>query len=393
MTDTNIDPSIRPGQPDVLDLATYHNALRAYASPRERFHPAIIDDELLDEVASRPSFQALKGVPISVTTNEVSELVDPDRCKALIDRIDPSAPYDRVRFSFMPLEYLLDNADSLRPTNSSGSTFFFTETDSSLDLDTLADSASRAGAEVHTLDNPIFETKAGINLFQVAIESRVDPEVEPRSLTQVVDKDKDALEQATEHEGVLRVRRGGELTSQEEDDLWVLFRTRFQDISDNMPIRLEETEESTRELLRDSSFIFVYNTEADGTVSCGIIGTDNNEAYPWISQEYLSQLDQRIAQNHPEGTSLPSIFVPGLAAYKKEGVRASEGVLRKFADVAARTNRGAMTVRFECTDVSSLYIPGIVKRTLDNHESFDGCTVERVGQKHYLVLEVKAKEN
>ena len=116
----------------------------------------------------------------------------------------------------------------------------------------------------------------------------------------------------------------------------------------------------------------------DGKIISAIFGSEDPASFPWINKEFMKQYDN---------SNSPYIFIPGVAAYKTEGLKASPAVMDKLASIVKAKGSDFMDIRFECTDVSSLYIPDLAKESLERtNQTLGEASFDRLGQKKYVLI-------
>jgi hypothetical protein len=373
---------------DLVSASKYNLAVEEYAPDTVSFHPAILsDEEQLFSLADRPSTLLLDGIPVWLDVSEAPELVEVTRSLQIAERAVPGAEEHGVKFALVPAGYIIDHASEIRQETAGTSApapLVFAEYDGPLDQ--LQASASAEGVGVHELIHPALHTSAGLNLYQTVVSTREQNAGEPLSVSDTVKAQRVPRLEALADGGTLETRVGGDFAEHEKSQMWELFKQRFTDISDNMPSRLEESEEATRTLLEDPNYVFTYRRDSEQKIICAAFIADNPDAYPWISQEFTSNLDGTIEAE--TGQQPYEIFVPGIAAYKRAGVAASRAVLGRLIDVAVASEHPLLAVRFECTDVSSLYVPRIVNAAGEAHNEVIATPAERKGEKHYVLLDI-----
>lgn len=342
--------------------------------------------DTLEQLIQTPGTLYAGDLPVSVSIEAASEILDVSRCKGMAkDLISETADID-TQFSLLPMSYILENPDVYRETLAEGQRrLIFCEFDGV----GKPNHSVPEGVTVHSLVNPRTHTSASLMLYQMIDIIDTDPAKPRLDLGEVVETQEVAQDQSLEDGGVLRVRKGGTFTEEEKSQLWDLFSTRFQDISANMPVKLEENEDDTKsELFSNPQYTFVFTTTDKNTIDCCAFMTARKEEYPWISDDFLEVRNQEIEAEYGERPY--EIFVPGIAAHRGTRQFASASVLAKIAELAATTNYPVQAVRFESTDVSSLYIPRLVQQAAVANPKYTETSMQKLGQKNYVAVEIAA---
>lgn len=363
------------------DSEKYASLIASYEDSHTSFHPSgIHDPDLFSEITSRKSCHIEDGVPMWVGAQDVDFLVDTGRCKEIISRIDTDkAQTARIDLALVPLDHIVASPSSFNLLE--GNSWVIAEYQDDGRYDDLLAEANKNGIQLERLIHPESGTEASMKLFEfTARAEKIVPE--PVNLNEALAQNRIPAIEEMEDGGSLRVSRGGSFNAHEQEQLWDLFSTRFQDISQNMPMKLEENEEATQELLQDPNYTFIYKVEPTGNIACCVFATDQREAYPWISEEFTQYTSERDKEKY--GKTPHEIFVPGVAAYEQEGIRASTPVMQRFADLIASTGQELFAIRAECTDVSALYIPGIVMKNLHANKNFTGADLQELGEKKII---------
>jgi hypothetical protein len=379
-----------PNQEAEYSFDDYLGVLARYEDPSVSFHQiGIRDAEQLRSLSSQPGTMFLNGLPSLVPLEAADSLIDIDRSSQIASKFaeDDKTDDAKIFASIVPAQYVQENISDISEQLGDKKGYIFAEWDidcpGSQELKDL-----KAEGRLHFLVHPVSETLAGLNFYRIT--AKTNPESvreQPLSLAQVVDAQEIGFSEIQDDGGSLTVTRGSRLNDEDKTQLWDLFRTRFNDISDNLPIRLEEDEESTMSVLEDPNFAVSYRKEPDGKISCAVLFTDVKEAYPWISEEFL-ETQKSIRAESGNTEEVKEIFVPGVAAYKTEGLKASFAVLQKVAETSVETGAPSVAFQFESTDVSSLYVPKISSDGIKANPRLTLGEVSRLAQKKYVLIEV-----
>jgi len=249
--------------------------------------------------------------------------------------------------------------------------------------------AAIPGISLHPLMNPLTGTGAALVGYEAFSGMHIDHEREPTSLAAVVASEGFRTVREASDGGTINVRQGGEFTPAEHESLWSLFGQRFVDISDNSPINLEEDKTSTVEhLFKNPDYSFVFHADPEGIIDACSFLTDDRDSYDWISPDFLDARDQAVLDTVHEKPY--EVFVPGVAALKTASISASKELFDVMSSLIAATNHPYSMIRFECTDVSSLYVPSMVKSGLARNPAFVPVDFSEMGRKNYYAVKISA---
>lgn len=363
----------------------YRELLSRYEDENKLFHSNGVDEQLYKQLANIQSAVKIDNITIAVGVEDAPMIVSPERCNKLVGKYLETNTGKLPLISLIPAEAAIDNLESIRgalPNSSLNHNAIFCSFDPiNQSLEDFTEKASMIDVRVFKLIHPRTNTSSSLNLFELDIDCKKDGlSGRTTSLTEVVNNMHDR-EHNTEDKGKILINIGGEFKESEEQELWTLFRTRFDDISENLPMILEENEEATLKLLRDNRFIFVRKVDKDDRLMASAFMSDNPETYPWINQEFIKSVygkDEKTSQ----------MFIPGIAAYRGVGRDTIEELLTVLAKTASSSNYERLLVGFECTDVSSCYIPAISKIALKKSNIFEKVVIEQPATKHYLLLSI-----
>lgn len=366
-----------------VDIDRYAGILAGYENPKTSFHPiGIHDAESLYDISQKKSCYVENQIPLWVGSEDMESLVDEERCKQIIGYLGVNKDQvTQINLALVPLRHLVGNKSYKDKIDEN--TWVIAEYEDDGHYEEVVQSANDRGFHVEKLIHPSTHTEASLQLFEfTALAHKND--LEATTLNEALAQGRVASSEETSDGGSLRIKQGGSFSDDEQGQLWDLFSTRFQDISQNMPMKLEEDEESTRQLLQDPNFTFVYKVEPDGNIACCVFATDQRGAYPWISTSFTERVNEEDEEKY--GKPPYGVFVPGVAAYEQQGVKASTPVLQRFADLIASTNQELFAIRAECTDVSALYIPDIVMKNIETNPNYKNADLQKLGEKKIVFL-------
>lgn len=142
------------------------------------------------------------------------------------------------------------------------------------------------------------------------------------------------------------------ITGLDADRLWKIYQKPFAKLSQSHPITVGYSEEEFREMLADDETVKAVYRQ-NGRIVTMAFFVNNLDHCDWLDKSYY-------AQKYPEATATKNHWVfPGIVTdEKKRGERLSIPLLTLVAKVQALTKSPAI-ISFECTEVSSKYIPKI----------------------------------
>jgi hypothetical protein len=371
------------GAENFPDFEKYQATIEGFSDVNVAFHPAGINDkEVYEELSKKKSAQLSEGILLSLDIEDATEIVEDERCTKLAHQFTSTLKRNETKFSALPLPVMLQKLEEYKRTQPANTTvFYFTEYEGvgkyEMELP--------RGTEILSLVNPLTHTEASLNMYQAINIVNADEEAPQQALKDVVERGAVVLEEELAEGGKLRVQQGNTFSEEEEGRLWELFSSRFQDISDNMPVRLEEEESSTVEnIFRNPNYTFIYSMTPEEKIDCCVFITDVESEYGWVSRRFLEKRNDEIESEYGE---VPyEAFVPGIAADRNTRANASAAVILRMGDVLTATNHYLQALRFECTDVSSLYIPRKVQEAIVAHPAYTESSLEKLGQKNYIIL-------
>lgn len=356
------------------------------------FHPQILDIENYHEVIAKPSVVMIGDTPSLLGIEDAYDFVDEQRCLKIAEGLgQPDSK--NIYVSVISAEALIRRMPEAvsKISNADSETIIFTELDIFDDRtqQRFEDELSPLGIKLHTLEHPKLHSMAALNLFELNLVVQTDELDHRRGVSEVISSE--GLPNLLKTEGgQIVVNRGDMLNENELSQLWQLFSTRFADISDNLPVRLEETEATTRRLMADPRYNFIYKSDNDGNITASLFFTDDITAYPWINPNFISEREVGLEEQTSKESY--SIFIPGIAADRRNaGSSAASQILERLTEALAQTNQPSISVRFECTDVSSRYVPLISMRAARNQQQFKGSSISQIGQKKFIALKLPAR--
>lgn len=354
------------------------------------FHPLMVEEDIYTEITQKPSVVMRGDVPLLLGLDDSGNLLHVERSAEIARTIGDFAPED-IYVAAIPVEMMMRSFPQIRARFSQNNSqkLIFSEIEI-LDDETyqVFQSAARAvGIKVHSLEHPKLHTDASLNLFELNVSLRTEAGQELKTLAGVAEESQ--RPRSNPEAGDIVVIQGDKLSDDELAELWKLFSTRFTDISDNLPVQLEETQETTRALMTDPSYTFIYARTPYQEIEACVFIADKPDAYPWINADFLGKRESVLRS---EGIKEPyGVFIPGIAALRSgRGSIAAGEVLSCFTDLLADMNHQDISVRFECTDVSSRYIPLISMRAARNQPRFTESSIRQIGQKKYVALLLSA---
>lgn len=143
------------------------------------------------------------------------------------------------------------------------------------------------------------------------------------------------------------------------EKIWDIYEKPFMGLGENDPTYAGFTKEGLLELLKDPDVIKIIN-KSDGEITTLLMLMQNFENAPWFNSEYYKR-------NYPEYFKTNNIFMfPGIVTdEKKRGLDYATDTLKLATDVIAKRGSNIL-VTFECTEISSTYIPKIVEQVVNS---------------------------
>lgn len=145
----------------------------------------------------------------------------------------------------------------------------------------------------------------------------------------------------------------------EAERLWEVYENPFEELGMNHPTLAGFDKDTFLEILSDPEIMKVVN-KVDGKISTLCFFVNNFEHCPWFNSEYYQK-------NYPEFYETGNILMfPGIVT--DENMR-GENYAAQVIDLATyllgKRNTDAI-ITFECTEISSQYIPKIVKTAVES---------------------------
>lgn len=343
----------------------YSETVRASDDLSVSFHDMQLAEPVYCRIAGCGGSIMDDGVAIATPIRNVTELVSEERCLRLAELIigKLSSP-DQVYLSTVPLDYYDKHILDRLGENAIIFTHSYTPNPENV-----------TNLPIYPLRNELTGTDAGLLLYELKIANSLKA-LNPKA---IVDAAREYS--LTQSDAAISIKIGGTLDVAEKEQLWRLFHKRFDDISGNMPYLIEETRSATMSLLDDHRNVFVFVRDVNNDIVACIFVTDSKEAYPWINKDYLE------ARNMDQDEPCSEMFIPGIAAYRdNRGNKPSYQMIQTLAEIVAMTGYHEIRVRFECTDVSALYVPRIVQEALSERSPFDSVQLANLGKMSIVAL-------
>ncbi len=179
----------------------------------------------------------------------------------------------------------------------------------------------------------------------------------------------------------IMVLTGNELAEKPEllEQMWQIFRRRFQDLGKNHPVSMEDSREEVVGQLCDPgavSFIYLVNREA----ACFSYLLQNPEECYWLNQGFIQEkvIDDRKS----------FAYFPGIVADSDKGSHLSLPVFRAIIDTLHATGED-FRIAFENTNLSELYIPKLTYAAVDaSRDKFIPSQPIKIDNQVYRLLEL-----
>ena len=145
----------------------------------------------------------------------------------------------------------------------------------------------------------------------------------------------------------------------EADDIWKVYEHPFDDLGKNDLTYAGFDKESMMDILSDPEVTKIVKRVNEEIVSLCIF-LHNFEKAPWFHDEYYKQ-------NYPEFYDSGNILMfPGIVSDEsKRGNNYATDLIQLAAQVASKRDTDLL-ITFECTEVSSQYIPLLVSAAINN---------------------------
>lgn len=149
------------------------------------------------------------------------------------------------------------------------------------------------------------------------------------------------------------------IEGEEAERMWEIYENPFDELGEEDPTYAGFDKESLLEILKNPDVVKVVN-RVDGKISTLCFFVQDFKQAPWFNARYYEK-------NHPEYASTNNIFMfPGIVS--DENMRGNNYSL-DVIDLATKllAKRGTnILITFECTEISTQYIPNIVKAAVEN---------------------------
>ena len=202
------------------------------------------------------------------------------------------------------------------------------------------------------------ETESRVDVFVGNVNMKNDPEVKHApSLYEVYTKM--VGDGAMNHDPTNGASLVAVIDGQDAEDIWRVYKKPFNDLEEKDPTLSGFDEETLLGILKDPDIAKIVN-RVDGEITTLLIFLQNFDKAPWFNSDYYKK-------NFPEYFNTQNIFMfPGIVTDEnKRGLNYATDVL----DLAVRlfTERGSnFLITFECTEVSTTYIPKFVSDVANN---------------------------
>lgn len=162
------------------------------------------------------------------------------------------------------------------------------------------------------------------------------------------------------------------------EEVWNLFKDRFQWLGDYHPVSMEDTREVFNQILF-SETTFTPLKFIDGRLVCAGIIVNEMSDIDWLKDSTISALNSALDQ----GTE--SMYFFGIAAVQgdDDAMNNMEDVVHFHCDLSAITGKDFLVI-FESSNMSSLYIPRITEQYINSSGSIqlDG-SFEEIAKMQY----------
>jgi hypothetical protein len=166
------------------------------------------------------------------------------------------------------------------------------------------------------------------------------------------------------------------------DQLWEICQNRFEWLGDHHPVSMEETKDFFTHVVVDEGTFTAVRFEDEKPIAFGFF-IEGLEQCSWLKNEFCDQITREAAQRDEK-----LIYFHGIASMstpKKTGHYAKD-IVQLLARVCQRRG-GTYRYLFESTNLSSLYIPGMVERYVDSSRALTRVTpAEKIAQQDYWML-------
>lgn len=180
------------------------------------------------------------------------------------------------------------------------------------------------------------------------------------------------------------ISSGSELEQDEtlSREVWGLFRDKFGWLGDNHPVSMEDTEEFFRSVIHNPQTYTGIKRSPEGEVVAASIFMHDLEQCEWLDPKIIKTV-------LPDG-SQSSLYFFGIAAKNSQDtVKHAEDLIKFQCNWEAGFGKGVKLI-FESSELSSQYIPEIVKQYIDSSGVYHMQPASQVAKKTFSYLEPKA---
>lgn len=164
-------------------------------------------------------------------------------------------------------------------------------------------------------------------------------------------------------------------------EVWDLFKDKFGWLGDNHPVSMEDTEEFFLSVIHDPQTYTGIKRSPDGELVAASIFMHDLEQCEW--------LDPKIIKAVSPGDSQNSLYFFGIAAKNNQDtVKHAEDLIKFQCFWEAKAGK-AIKLVFESSELSSQYIPEIVKQYIGNSGVYSMQPTSLVAKKTFSYIEPK----
>lgn len=174
------------------------------------------------------------------------------------------------------------------------------------------------------------------------------------------------------------------IDGQEADEIWRLYKKPFEELGVNDPIFAGFDEETLKEILKDPNTTKIVN-RVNGKISTLLMFVDDFNKVPWFDPV-------KYKEKYPEYFDTNNILIfPGIVTDKEmRGMNYAQSTIDFALKLYAARGSNAI-ITFECTQISSTYIPELVAGVINNSgiATIEGVE-EPVGSIEYFGIRKKS---
>jgi hypothetical protein len=179
-------------------------------------------------------------------------------------------------------------------------------------------------------------------------------------------------------ENATLLKSGDSFTETQLDDIWELYEQRFQVLGENHPISMEDSKDDFLHLFtRPHTMVSVRYI--DSKPVCFAYFTDNFRDLTWLNKPYLDNIQAQT-------DNLTPVFFPGIVA-SGAGGNYAEDTINLFVNHAANVGMNAR-VYFENTNLSEMYIPGIVFNSMIKEPVYEKTKPIKIDETFYRLFKL-----